>query len=116
MLAVLPRARLKTDSLLLPVLERLRLIEVLHAVEHSRHHLASVLLIEVPLSDGVPQPLQPILLVPGDDLFVSASKIHCYLGPLEPMLERALRFHVSNIGLESLLLDSECLQNAKHNK
>ena len=59
-------------------------------------------------------PLQSILLVPGDDLLVSAAEIHGDLGPLEPMLERALRFHVSNVGLERLLLDSECLQNAKH--
>jgi len=65
--------RLKTDSLLLPVLECFGLIEILHAVEDTRHKLARVFLIMQLLSDGIPQFLKPILLVLGDHLFISSA-------------------------------------------
>ena len=75
MLVVLSMARLETDGLLLPVLESLGLVEILHSVQNARHELASVFLIMQILSDGVPQSLQSLLLVLGDHLLVSPTQI-----------------------------------------
>jgi len=54
MRVILTRSRLQTNGLLLPVLECLCLVEILHPVQQSGHQLARVFLIEVSLSDGVP--------------------------------------------------------------
>ena len=51
---VLSRARLKRDSLLLPVLEGLGLIEVLHAIQNARHHFATLSFIKKLLPDCIP--------------------------------------------------------------
>ena len=47
-------------------------------------------------------------------MLVSAAEVQCDLGPLEPLLNRALRLHVGDVGLERLLLDAERLEDAQH--
>lgn len=96
------------------MLERLSFVKVLHAVEKPGHHLATLLLIEVLLPDGVPQFLQAVLPVSVNDLLVSATQVHRDLCPLEPLLHRLLRLKESNILLQSLLLDAESAQNSQH--
>jgi len=70
---VLTRSSPKGNGLLLPVLERFSLVEVLHPVEHSRHHLSSVSLVGVSLANSVPELKQSSLLVGCDHLLISAS-------------------------------------------
>ena len=113
-LVVFAVARLETDCLLLPVLESLGLVEILHAVEDTRHELARVFLIMKALSDGIPQLLQPHLLILGDHLLVPPAQIQSDLSPLEPLLNRSFRLKESHVGFERFRLDAECLEDSKH--
>ena len=47
-------------------------------------------------------------------MLVPTAEVQCDLGPLEPLLNRALRLHVGDVGLERLLLDAERLKDAQH--
>ena len=100
MLVILTMSCLKTDSLLLPVLERLCLVEILHAVKDTGHELARVSLIVQLLPDGVPQFLKPPLLVLGDDLLISSAEVQSDLSSLEPLLKRSLRLEEGYVGFE----------------
>lgn len=66
------------------------------------------------LSDTVPQLLKASFFVAVNDLLVASAQIQGHLGTLKPLLHRLLALHVSNVLLESLLLDSECLEDAQH--
>ena len=68
------------------MLEGLGLVEILHTVKHPGHHATTLLLIVVPLSNGVPKLLQALLLVLCDHLFVSTAQVKCHLSSLEPLL------------------------------
>ena len=78
------------NGLLLPVLESFCLIEIEHAIDQSRHHSAGLTLIEQLLSDRIPELLQLLLLVSGDDLLVPTAQIESDLRALEPLLQSAL--------------------------
>ena len=86
MILILACSLFKTNRLLLPVLEGLSLVEVLHSIYNSRHHFSSIFLIEKFLSDSIPQLLQSLFLVCGNYLFVPSTEIKRDLRTLEPLL------------------------------
>ena len=58
--------------------------------------------------------METLLAVSLDDLFVPSTQVESNLGSLEPVLYCTFTLHESHVLLESLLFDSESLQNAQH--
>lgn len=78
--------------LLLPLLEGLRLVEVLHAVKAPAHKLASVFFLMKFSAKSVPEFLKSSKPPSSNHLFVTAAQVERDLGALEPFLHAALSF------------------------
>ena len=114
MLSIFVVSFVQTARNLLPMLESVRLIKVLHPIQQSAHHFGSQFFIVQLLFQRIKHsthPQQPVLL---DNLIVASSQIEGELGSMEPLLGSPFGLQECYILFENLLFDSECLQNIEH--
>ena len=109
MLSIFVVSFVQTARNLLPVLESVRLVKVLHPIEQSAHHFGTQFFIMQVLFQLIEHSTHSIQLVLLDHLIVASSQIEGKLGAMEPLLGSTFGFQECHVLFVNLLFDSECL-------